>query len=188
MNIGYVRVSTVEQNEARQLESLKGYDIDKWYTEKVSGKDLNRPKLQEMLDFVREGDTIYIHDFSRISRSVKDLLSLIDTLEAKKVHLVSVKENLDTSTPAGRLMLTMIGAINEFERTNLKERQAEGIKVAKDEGKYKGRKKIDFPNGWEHVYNQYKHREITGTKAMEQLGLKRNTFYNLIKEYEEQDK
>ena len=72
MNIGYVRVSTVEQNEARQLESLKGYDIDKWYTEKVSGKDLNRPKLQEMLDFVREGDTIFIHDFSRISRSVKD--------------------------------------------------------------------------------------------------------------------
>ena len=135
MKIGYVRVSTVDQNEARQVESLKKYGIEKWYSEKVSGKNLNRPKLQEMLDFVREGDTIFIHDFSRISRSVKDLLSLIDLLEAKKVHLVSLKENLDTSTPAGRLMLTMIGAINEFERANLLRRQREGIAIAKGKGR-----------------------------------------------------
>ena len=90
MNIGYVRVSTVDQNEARQVEALKKYDIEKWYSEKVSGKDLNRPKLQEMLDFVREGDTIFIHDFSRISRSVKDLLSLILYLflfHYKEIHV-----------------------------------------------------------------------------------------------------
>ena len=185
MNIGYVRVSTVEQNEARQLESLKGYDIDKWYTEKVSGKDLNRPKLQEMLDFVREGDTIYIHDFSRISRSVKDLLSLIDTLEAKKVHLVSVKENLDTSTPAGRLMLTMIGAINEFERANLLERQREGIAIAKAKGKYKGRKAIEIDKSFIDGYQRYLARKINKSQLAKELGISRPTLDKLIEQYEQ---
>ena len=185
MNIGYVRVSTVEQNEARQLESLKGYDIDKWYTEKVSGKDLNRPKLQEMLDFVREGDTIFIHDFSRISRSVKDLLSLIDTLEAKKVHLVSVKENLDTSTPAGRLMLTMIGAINEFERANLLERQREGIAIAKAKGKYKGRKAIEIDKSFIDGYQRYLARKINKSQLAKELGISRPTLDKLIEQYEQ---
>lgn len=188
MNIAYVRVSTVEQNEVRQVEALKKHNIEKWFTEKVSAKDTNRPQLQAMLEFARQGDTIYIHDFSRLARSTTDLLQIVEQLQNKGIHLVSNKENIDTSTPTGKLMLTMIGAINEFERTNLKERQAEGIKVAKDEGKYKGRKKIEFPSDWEQVYNQYKTRQITGTKAMEQLGLKRNTFYKLLKEYKEQDK
>ena len=119
MKVAYVRVSTAEQNEARQLEALEKFGIDKWYTEKVSGKNTNRPKLQEMLDFVREGDTVYIHDFSRLARSTKDLLDIVELLNAKKVNLVSNKENLDSSTPTGKLMLTMIGAINEFERQNL---------------------------------------------------------------------
>ena len=136
MKVAYVRVSTVEQNEARQLEALKKYDIEKWFTEKVSGKDTNRPKLQEMLDFVREGDIIYIHDFSRLARSTKDLLEMIEQLEQKKVSLVSNKENLDTSTPTGKLLVTMIAAINEFERQNLLERQNEGIEIAKREGKF----------------------------------------------------
>ena len=185
MNIGYVRVSTVEQNEARQLESLKGYDIDRWYTEKVSGKDLNRPELQKMLDFAREGDTIFIHDFSRISRSVKDLLSLIDTLEAKKVHLVSVKENLDTSTPAGRLMLTMIGAINEFERANLLERQREGIAIAKAKGKYKGRKSIEIDNSFIDGYQRYLARKINKLQLAKELGISRPTLDKLIEQYEQ---
>ena len=183
MNIGYVRVSTVDQNEARQVEALKKYGIEKWYTEKVSGKDLNRPKLQEMLDFVREGDTIYIHDFSRISRSVKDLLSLIDLLEAKKVHLVSVKENLDTSTPAGRLMLTMIGAINEFERANLLERQAEGIAIAKAKGKYKGRKTIEINEAFIEGYNKYLARKLSKSALAKELGVSRPTLDKLINEY-----
>lgn len=184
MNIAYVRVSTVEQNEERQLEGLKKYNIDNWFTEKVSAKDTNRPELRRMIEFVREGDTIYIWDFSRLSRSVKDLLDIVETLQNKKVHLVSVKENLDTSTPTGKLMLTMIGAINEFERTNLLERQREGIAIAKAKGKYKGRKKIEYPHNWEKIYNKWKCRDITGTAAMKELGLKRNTFYKLVKEYE----
>ena len=131
MKIAYVRVSTVEQNEARQIEALKKYDVDKWFTEKVSAKDTNRPQLQAMIDFAREGDTIYIHDFSRLARSTADLLKLVEQLQAKGVHLVSNKENIDTSTPTGRLMLTMIGAINEFERCNLLERQREGYRHCK---------------------------------------------------------
>ena len=130
MNIAYVRVSTVEQNEARQVEGLKKHNIDKWFTEKISAKDANRPQLQAMLEFAREGDTVFIHDFSRIARSTKDLLAIVEQLNAKGVHLVSNKENIDTSTPTGKLMLTMIGAINEFERMNLLERQREGIALA----------------------------------------------------------
>ena len=117
MLVSYVRCSDEAQNEARQLEALKKFNIEKWYIEKVSGKDTKREQLQLMLDFVREGDVIYVHDFSRLSRSVQDLLNIIETLDKKGVRLVSLKENLDTHTPHGKLMLTIIAAINEFERT-----------------------------------------------------------------------
>ena len=130
-NIAYVRVSTVEQNEARQLEALKKHNIDKWFCEKVSGKDMNRPQLQAMLDYVREGDTVYIHDFSRLARSTKDLLAIVEQLQDKGVHLVSNKENLDTSTPTGKLMLTMIAAINEFERASRAQRRMESTKAVR---------------------------------------------------------
>ena len=184
MNIAYVRVSTLEQNDARQLEGLKSYNIDKWFTEKISAKDTNRPQLAAMLDFAREGDTILVWDFSRLSRSVKDLLAIVEQLEAKKIFLKSIKENLDTSTPTGKLMLTMIGAINEFERTNLLERQREGIAIAKAEGKYKGRPGIEYPDNWKEVYDKWKVREITAVKAMELTELKKTSFYKLVKEYE----
>lgn len=128
-----------------------------------------------MLDFAREGDTIYVWDFSRLARSTKDLLNIVEQLENKKIHLISVKENLDTSTPTGKLMLTMIGAINEFERNNLLERQREG--------KFKGRKPIDYPENWNEVYTRWKNREITAKEAMYILKLKRNTFYKLLKKY-----
>ena len=98
MNVAYVRVSTVEQNEARQVEALEKFNIEKWFTEKVSAKNANRPQLQAMLEFVREGDTIYIHDFSRLARSTKGLLDIIEQLDQKNLNLVSNKENLDTST------------------------------------------------------------------------------------------
>ena len=184
MNIAYVRVSTIEQNEARQTEGLKKYSIDKWFTEKVSAKDTNRPKLKEMIEFARENDTIYIHSLDRLARSTKDLLDIVEQLQAKGINLVSSKENIDTSTATGKLMLTMIGAINTFERENMLERQREGIAIAKEEGKYMGRKEIDYPSNWAEVYGKYKTRDLTGTAAMDQLGLKRNTFYKLVKDFE----
>ncbi|MGN9161236.1 recombinase family protein [Clostridium sulfidigenes] len=185
MNIAYARVSSLEQHEDRQLEGLKKYNIDKWFTEKGSGINYNRPELQNMLEFAREGDTIYIWDFSRLSRSLKDLLKIVEQLENKGITLISIKENLDSSTPTGKLMLSMVGAINEFERANTLERQREGIAIAKAKGKYKGRKQIEYPDNWKEVYDDWKVREITAVKAMELTGLKKNTFYKLIKEYEE---
>lgn len=179
MNIAYVRVSTVEQNEARQLEGLKKYNIDKWFTEKVSAKDQNRPQLQAMLDYAREGDTVYIHDFSRLARSTKDLLDIVDKLNAKGVRLVSNKESLDSSTPTGKLMLTMIGAINEFERANLLERQREGIAIAAKEGKYKGRGEIQIDDFAAH-YGRYMRREVTKAALAKELGISRPTLDKLI--------
>lgn len=182
MKVAYVRVSTVEQNEARQIESLNKHNIDKWYTEKVSGKDTNRPKLIEMLDFVREGDTIYIHDFSRLARSTKDLLDIVERLTDKGVHLISLKENIDTSTPTGKMMLTMIGAINEFERQNLLERQKEGIAIAKAEGKYKGRKEITFTDEeFNQAFTEYQSRAITKKELAEKLNISRPTLDKILK-------
>lgn len=184
MRLAYVRVSTAEQNEQRQVEAMKRYDIEKYFIEKVSGKDTNRPKLQELLEFAREGDTIHIHDFSRLARSTKDLLDIVEQLNKKGVHLVSNKENIDSSTPTGRLMLTMIGAINEFERTNLLERQREGIAIAKRDGKYKGGKAKTIADFAEH-YSRYMAREITKSALARQLGISRPTLDRLIAEHEQ---
>jgi len=183
MNVAYVRVSTVDQNEARQVEALKKYNIEKWFQEKISGKDTNRPVLKEMLEYVREGDTIYIHDFSRLARSTKDLLDIVDLLKEKNVNLVSNKENLDTNTPTGKLMLTMIAAINEFERQNLLERQREGIQIAKDAGRYKGGqvKKID-DTVFNELYDKYKNREINKVQFAKELNISRPTLDKLIKD------
>lgn len=185
MRVAYVRVSTIEQNEARQIEALEKHDIEKWFTEKVSGKNTtDRPELNNMIDFVREGDTVYIHDFSRLARSTKDLLEIVEKLNAKGVHLVSNKENIDTSTPTGKLMLTMIGAIAEFERQNMLDRQAEGIAIAKRNGAYKGRKAIEIDTDVFKVqYERYKSREITKTELAKVLKVSRPTLDKMIKEY-----
>ena len=186
MKVAYIRVSTEEQNLKRQEEALEKYGIEKWYMEKVSGKDTKREQLQLMLDFVREGDEIYIHDFSRLSRSVADLLSILDVLQEKKVKLVSVKESMDTETPTGKLMITMIAAINEFERMNILERQREGIAIAKREGKYKGRKPTE-PENFQEVYEAWKAGNITAVNASKTLGINRGTFYNKVHKHEQKD-
>jgi len=180
--VGYVRVSSADQNEARQLEALVGLGLYKIYVEKISAKDTARPMLISMLEYVRGGDSIYIKDFSRLARSTKDLLAIAESLDARGVKLISLKEQLDTSTPTGKLMLTMIGAINTFERECLLERQREGIAIARREGKYKGRKAVPRPANWDEVYSLYRTRQITGTEAMRRLNLKRNTFYKMIRD------
>lgn len=126
MNIGYVRVSIVEQNESKQVEVLKKYNMDKVFTEKISAKNADRPELKAMIKFAREGDTIYVYSLDRLAKSIKDLLNIVEELQSKGIHLVSYKENMDTLTDTGKLMITMIDAIAEFERINLLERQKEG--------------------------------------------------------------
>lgn len=185
MNIAYIRVSTVEQNEQRQIEAMKPFNIEKWFIEKISAKDTNRPKLQELLEFAREGDTIHVHDFSRLARSTKDLLDIVEQLTQKNIYLVSNKENIDTSTPTGKLMLTMIGAINEFEKYNLLERQREGIAIAKRNGKYTGGKRKNVPN-FENGYQRYLRREISKVALAKELRISRPTLDKLIKEYTEE--
>jgi DNA invertase Pin-like site-specific DNA recombinase len=184
MKVAYIRVSTVEQNEARQLEAMKNIGIEKYYTEKVSAKNVTaREQLRMMLDFVREGDEVYVLDFSRLSRSVQDLLNIVDGLNEKGVRLVSMKENLDSSTATGKLMLTMIGAIAEFERQNLLERQREGIAIAKCQHKYKGRVPIALDN-WDEVYKAWHDKKISAVAATKLLGISRGTFYNRVHETE----
>lgn len=187
MIIGYVRVSTVEQNEARQLKALEKYNVEKIFSEKVSAKDTNREQLQLMLDFCREGDTIVVHDFSRLARSTKDLLSIVELLNKKKVDLISDKENIDSSTATGKLMLTMIAAINEFERANLLERQREGIAIAKEKGKYKGRKTKEVDEKFEEAYKRYLKRELNKVQLAKELDISRPTLDRLIAEYKEDD-
>lgn len=183
MKVAYVRVSTQEQNEARQIEALEKHGIEKWYTEKISGKNANRPELQAMLDYVREGDTVYIHDFSRLARSTKDLLDIVEKLNNKGVHLVSNKEALDTSTPQGRLMLTMLSAIYQFERENMLERQREGVEIARREGKYTGgRKPIEVSDlVWKKNYERYLKREINKVEFAKILKVSRPTLDKLLK-------
>ena len=136
-----------------------------------------------MLEFAREGDIVYIHEFSRLARSTKDLLEIVEALNNKGVQLVSNKENLDTSTPTGKLMLTMIGAIAEFERQQILERQKEGIAIAKKEGKFKGRqvKAID-EELFAKYYAEYKLRKINKVQLAEKLNISRPTLDKLLKD------
>lgn len=181
--LGYIRVSTIEQNEERQKVALDKIGIDKYFMDKASGKDTNRQDLKRLLEYAREGDTVYIVDFSRLARNVKDLLDITEMLNKKGVALVSLKENLDTSTPTGKLMLTVIGAIYEFQRAIILESQAEGIAVAKAKGKFKGKqvkqiKDIDF----NLAYTEYCARVINKTQFAKKLNISRPTLDKLLKD------
>ncbi|MCR5205926.1 MAG: recombinase family protein [Lachnospiraceae bacterium] len=183
MNMAYIRVSTTDQNEARQKEALKKYNIEKWYIDKVSGKDTNRPELKALLEFAREGDTVYINEFSRLARNTKDLLEMIEFFEKKGIKLISNKETFDTSTPTGKMFVTMIAAIAEFERQLILERQREGIAIAKAEGKYRGRqvKEID-KKLFDRLYNEYRTREINKKEFAASLHVSRPTLDRLLKD------
>lgn len=182
--VAYVRVSTVEQNDERQKVALEPYKIDQWFIDKASGKDMNRPQFQEMMRYIRKGDTVYVEEFSRLGRSTKDLLDTVEKIQGKGAKLVSLKESFDTSTPAGRLQLTMLAGIAQFEREMMLERQREGIAVAKKEGKYKGRKKVEIPDIGEW-HDKYSRREESIASCARKLNVSRNTVYRMFEEYEE---
>ena len=177
MKYAYIRVSSAMQNEERQLEAMKRYDIpaENYFIEKISGKNMERPELQRLLETIQEGDVIHIHDFSRLSRSTADLLKMVEKFNEMGVTLISNKENLDTSTPTGKLMLTMIGAIYEFELANLHDRQSEGVACAKAKGVYIRK---HFNDGeLENLKRLVDEKRITVTRAAEILGITRKTWY-----------
>lgn len=183
MRVGYIRVSTVEQNEARQLKDLKeNAKVEKVFLDKLSGKDTNRPQLNEMIDYVREGDTVIVSEYSRLARSTKDLLDIIETLTAKGVAVISLKENLDTSTPQGKFMLTVFAGIATLEREMMLQRQKEGIAIAKAEGKYKGRQPKGKPEDWQELKDLYNSRKITATEIAKRCEVSRPVVYKWLKE------
>ena len=184
MLVGYVRVSTEEQNEARQLVSLEERKVDKIFIDKKSGKNADRDGLKSMLAYVREGDTVITESISRIARSTKDLLTIIDTLTTKGVDFISLKENIDTTTPQGRFMLTVFAAMAELERENILQRQREGIEVAKMAGKYKGKPPMQIDERqFRSVCKRWRAGEITAAQAMKELNLKPNTFYRRVNQW-----
>lgn len=180
--IGYVRVSTKEQNTDRQEIALRDIDMDRMYIEKLSGANRSRPELDKMLEYVREGDTVYIESLSRLARSTKDLLNLMDAFTRKQVNLVSLKENFDTNSPQGKLIFTIFSALSEFERETIRERQREGIDARKEKGLKLGREKIPTPRNWEEVIQKWENNEITAVQAMRLTGLNRGTFYRRYRE------
>lgn len=183
MKVGYVRCSTAEQNEARQLKMMEEQKAEKLFIDKASGKNTERAAFKDMMSFVRAGDTVVVESISRIARNTKDLLAIVAELTDKEVEFISLKENMDTTTPQGRFMLTVFGALAELERESILERQREGIEIAKSEGKYKGRKPVDIDeNKFKAVCEKWRAGEITATAAMKEVGLKPNTFYRRVKE------
>lgn len=189
MKVGYVRVSTVEQNTARQEVLMEELGVEKIYIEKVSGKtQRGREQLEAMLQFVREGDVVVVESISRIARNTKDLLEIVERLKDKGVSFESRKEQIDTDTPAGQFMLTVFGAMAQLEREYILDRQREGIEIARQNGKYKGRKAIAVDREkFEEVYRRWKAGEIKGVAAMRELGLKASTFYRRVREYEKSE-
>lgn len=180
MKCGYCRVSTTEQQTTRQELQMERLGVDKIFIDKCSGKNTNRPALKEMLAFVREGDVVVVESISRLARNTKDLLGLIDTFAEQNVGFVSQKENIDTTTPTGKFILTVFGAIAELERDYILQRQAEGIAIAKANGVYKGRKPIACPD-FDKVYEQVQSGEITATKAWNLLGLSKSSWYRRVR-------
>lgn len=175
--VGYIRVSSVDQNTERQLD---GVALDKVYTEKVSGATTDRPQLQAMLEYVREGDTIIVHSIDRLARSLVDLLKLVEDLTKRGVHICFDKERLEFTgedNPSQNLMLQMMGAVAQFERAMIKERQREGIAKAKQKGVYKGRiKTVDDAAICAAISSGLSFR-----KAAEQLGVSLSTVQRAMK-------
>ena len=181
MKIGYIRVSSQEQNTIRQEVLMESLDVGEVYIDRMSGKSLDRPELKQMMEYVRKGDTVIVESISRFARNTRDLLELVEQLAAKGVEFISKKEAIDTTTPSGKFMLTIFGAVAELEREYILQRQKEGIAIAKTQGVYKGRKPIQRPE-FEQVVSIWREGRITAVEAMRRLDMKPRTFYRRVKQ------
>lgn len=183
MRIGYIRVSTLEQNTARQDVLMASLQVDRTFTDKASGKNSDRPQLQAMMEFVREGDVVEVESISRFARNTKDFLDLMEQLNEKNVQFISHKERIDTSTPQGQFAMVMFAALAELERETTRQRQAEGIAIAKAEGRYQGRPKKRLDN-WDEVCLEYAQDKIGASEASRRLNISRSTFYRRYQNHE----
>jgi len=178
--IGYLRVSTFEQNTARQLE---GIDVDKIFTDRASGKDTKRPELDALMQFVREGDTVVVHSMDRLARNLDDLRQIVRTLTGRGINIQFVKESLTFTgedSPMATLLLSVMGAFAEFERALIRERQLEGIALAKQRGAYKGRKKTLSAEQIAELKERVANRE-NKTQIARDFGISRETLYQYLR-------
>jgi DNA invertase Pin-like site-specific DNA recombinase len=185
-NFAYVRVSSLEQNEDRQLDAMAELKIPQGniFIEKLSGKNTHRPQLHALLAAVKPGDSVTVESISRFARNTKDLLELVEQLAAKGVEFVSLKERLDTTTPTGKFMLTIFGAVAELERGYLLQRQAEGIAAAKSRGKHLGRPAMKPPKDFANLVKRWEHKEIPLQKVLDGCGgICPATFYKWLAEH-----
>lgn len=184
MRIGYVRVSSLDQNPDQQIEDLKAQQAEKIFMDKVSGKNTDRPELQRMLSFIREGDTLIVHSLDRLARNLADLLTMVQDLTCRGVSVIFLNERLSfeagaDASPTSKLMLSMIGAFAEFERSMIRRRQAEGIALAKERGVYKGRPRSISDETLETV-NALVEQGVPLATAAKKVGISRSTVYRYL--------
>lgn len=177
---GYARVSTEQQNLARQLDMLSQYGVDYIFNEKMMGTKRDRPELNKLLDRMMEGDTVVIESLSRLGRSTKDLIELVELFRERGVHLVSLKEQIDTSTPAGKLLFTLMSAVAQFERDVIAERTKEGLDAARARGRIGGRPRINAQKVKQAV-KLYHTKQYTVREIEELTGVKKATLYRNLK-------
>lgn len=180
---GYARVSTESQNLSRQLDALQKYGVDIIYNEKMTGTKRDRPELSKLLDRMTEGDTVVIESLSRLGRSTKDLIELTELFQSKGVHLVSLKESIDTSTSTGRLLFTLMSAIAQFERDVIADRTREGLRSARARGRTGGRPKTN-PDAVRKATKLYRTQQYSIKEIEELTGVKKSTLYRNLSETE----
>lgn len=183
--VGYKRVGSVDQNTDRQLADLE-VPLDKIFEEKISGKDTNRPELQKMLEYIRAGDVVYVHSLDRLARNLSDLLSLVKTITDKGCTIHFVKQHMSFSSestdPTSKLMLSVMGAVAEFERAIIKERQREGIKIAKEKGRYSSGRPVSMTQEKVNLFLEKKKQGVPLTKIAKELGVTRQTLYRVMEQ------
>jgi len=180
MTLGYARVSTIDQNLDRQIDALNKYGVDILFNEKMSGTKRERPELNKLIDRMSSGDTVVIESLSRLGRSTKDLIELMELFNSKEVNLVSLKESIDTNTSTGKLLFTLMSALAQFERDLISERTVEGLRAARSRGRMGGRPRINEDKVRKviklYVTGQYSLREI-----QDLTGIKKSTLYRSLK-------
>ena len=186
MKIGYARVSTQEQNINRQLDNLTAAGCERIYQEKITGTKASRPELDKMFATLRPDDILVIDSFSRLSRSTKDLLDMVERLASIGVHLISLKEQLDATTPTGKLMLTMLAALSQFERDLLAERTADGLKAARARGRNGGRPKAASDQTRRKALALYDANTMSNKKIADDAGVSVSTLNRWIAEHKKQ--